>query len=146
MKRFNLNFLKLDNIDGLFTAQDVFLKDMYTNILHDIKQSEYQFSTQEGTFDDSFELVYKSGVLSSNDVVNSDDVLVYTQNNQIEISSSKENIAFVNVFDVLGRTIFINENIGEKELSITSINANNQALFIKVKLITGEVITKKVIL
>ncbi|WP_430399560.1 T9SS sorting signal type C domain-containing protein [Flavobacterium sp.] len=145
MKRFNLNFLKLDNIDGLFTAQDVFLKDMYTNILHDIKQSEYQFSTQAGTFEDRFELVYKSGVLSSNDVVNNNDVLVYTQNNQIEISSSKENIASVNVFDVLGRTIFINENIGEKEFSITSINANNQALFIKVKLITGEVITKKVI-
>ena len=137
--------ISLDNIDGLFTAQDVFLKDMYTNILHDIKQSEYQFSTQAGTFEDRFELVYKSGVLSSNDVVNNNDVLVYTQNNQIEISSSKENIASVNVFDVLGRTIFINENIGEKEFSITSINANNQALFIKVKLITGEVITKKVI-
>jgi subtilisin-like proprotein convertase family protein len=137
--------LSLENIDGLFIAQDVFLKDMYTNILHDIKQSEYQFSTQEGTFDDRFELVYKSGVLSSNDVINSNDVLVYTQNNQIQISSSKENILSVSIFDVLGRTIFINENIGEKAISINSISANNQALFIKVKLITGEIITKKVI-
>ena len=137
--------ISLETIDGLFTTQDVFIKDKYTNIIHDIKQSEYQFSTQAGTFDDRFELVYKSGVLSSNDVINSNDVLVYTQNNQIEISSSKENILSVSIFDVLGRTIFINENIGEKELSINSINANNQALFIKVKLITGEVITKKVI-
>ena len=137
--------ISLETIDGLFTTQDVFLKDKYTNITHNIKQSAYQFSTQDGIFDDRFELVYKAGVLSNDDFTNDNDVLVYTQNNQIEVNSLKENIATVRVFDVLGRNIFTAENVGEKELSISSINANNQALFIKVTFTTGELITKKVI-
>ncbi|WP_264559876.1 T9SS sorting signal type C domain-containing protein [Flavobacterium sp. N2270] len=137
--------ISLETIDGLFTTQDVFLKDKYTNITHNIKQSAYQFSTQDGIFDDRFELVYRAGVLSNDDFTNDNDVLVYTQNNQIEVNSLKENIATVRVFDVLGRNIFTAENVGEKELSISSINTNKQALFIKVTLTTGEVITKKVI-
>ncbi|MEQ3661229.1 MAG: S8 family serine peptidase [Flavobacterium sp.] len=139
--------ISLENTDGLFTVQDVFLKDKYTNIIHDIKQSEYQFSTQDGIFEDRFEIVFKSSVLSHEDFANNNNnnVLVYTQNNQIEINSSKENITSVKMFDVLGRTIFNTENLGVKELTIVSLNTNNQALFIKVTLATGEIITKKVI-
>lgn len=137
--------ISLESLDGLFTTQDVYLKDKYENIIHDIKQSEYQFTTQDGIYEDRFEIVYKSGVLSNDDFINENTVLVYTQNNQITLQSSKENIASVSVYDVLGRTIFNNNKVGEKELEITSINTNNQALFVKVKLVTGEVITKKII-
>lgn len=137
--------ISLEGIDGLFTSQDVFLRDNYTNITHDIKQSEYQFSTQVGDFNDRFELVYKSGVLSNDEFTNENDILVYSQNNQIEIKSLKENITSIKVFDVLGRNIFNNENIGEKEFAITSITSSNLALFVKIKLATGGVITKKII-
>ena len=91
------------------------------------------------------EFFFKSSVLSHEDFANNNNVLVYTQNNQIEINSSKENITSVKMFDVLGRTIFNTENLGVKELTIVSLNTNNQALFIKVTLATGEIITKKVI-
>ena len=137
--------ISLESTDGLFTTQDIFIKDKLVNITHDIKQSEYQFTTQDGIFEDRFEIVYQNSVLSNDDFANDNNVLVYTQNNQIEINSLKENIASVMIFDVLGRNIFRNENVGEKELSITSINTNNQALFIKTTLTTGEVITKKVV-
>ena len=137
--------ISLESVDGLFTNQDVFLRDKYTNITHDIKQSEYEFTTQDGIFADRFEIVYENSPLSNDDFINSNDVLVYTQNNQIQVNSLKENIKTVSVYDVLGRNIFRNENVGEKELSISSIKANNQALFIKVTLTTGELITKKVI-
>ena len=137
--------ISLEGMDGMFTSQDVFLRDNYTNITHDIKQSEYQFSTQVGDFNDRFELVYKSGVLSNDEFTNENDILVYSQNNQIEIKSLKENITSIKVFDVLGRNIFNNENIGEKEFAITSITSSNQALFVKIKLATGGVITKKII-
>ena len=137
--------ISLESVDGLFTNQDIFLRDKYTNITHDIKQSEYEFTTQDGIFADRFEIVYENSPLSNDDFINSNDVLVYTQNNQIQVNSLKENIKTVSVYDVLGRNIFRNENVGEKELSISSIKANNQALFIKVTLTTGELITKKVI-
>lgn len=137
--------ISLESVDGLFTNQDVFLRDKYTNITHDIKQSEYEFTTQDGIFADRFEIVYENSPLSNDDFINSNDVLVYTQNSQIQVNSLKENIKTVSVYDVLGRNIFRNENVGEKELSISSIKANNQALFIKVTLTTGELITKKVI-
>lgn len=137
--------ISLEATDGLFINQAVYLKDNYTNIIHDIKQSSYSFTSQAGTFNDRFEIVYKNGTLDSNAFGYENQVLVYTQNNVITIKSEKENISSIVVFDVLGRTLFNNSNVNETNLTITSLEATNQALFFRVTLSNGQVINKKII-
>ena len=137
--------ISIENIDGLFVNQDVFLKDNYTNILHNIKQSTYSFTSQSGVFNDRFEVVYRSGTLSNASFINENSVLVITNENTISVQSSEESIKSITVFDVLGRILNNTTSVNEKVYSIGTIQSNNQALFVKITLNTGQVINKKII-
>ena len=81
----------------------------------------------------------------SNDLItgNENDVVVFT-NNQINIQSKNEIIENVTVYDALGRLIFSNKSINNKDFSI-AIAKNDIPLFIKIKLQNGVVVDKKII-
>lgn len=136
--------ISLDGVDGLFVNQDVFVKDKYANVIHDIKQGAYSFTSQDGTFEDRFELVYKNTTLGGDDIVNENALTVYTSNNGIVVNSS-EQITEVVVFDVLGRKLYQQNVVNQEEVIVTKIIKSNQALFVKTTLTNGQVITKKVI-
>jgi subtilisin-like proprotein convertase family protein len=136
--------ISLENIDGLFTNQDVYIKDNVTNIIHNIKQSPYAFTTTNGVFNDRFKVVFNNVVLGNETFISDVNVVVFTQNEELKINASQE-IATVEVFDVLGRNIYNNSKVNDKVLNITSITNRNQALLIKVTFTTGQSVTKKVI-
>ncbi|WP_445456575.1 reprolysin-like metallopeptidase [Flavobacterium sp. HNIBRBA15423] len=135
----------IEGFDGLFDNQDIYLKDKYTNVVHDIKQSSYSFTTQAGTFNDRFEVVYKNITLDSNVFVNDDEVIIFSQNNLITINSEKEVIKSISIFDVLGRILIDNENVNQNSLSINTMQSTNQALFVKITLSNGQIVNKKII-
>ena len=136
--------VSIESFDGLFESQDIFLKDNTLNTIHDLKQSAYTFSSSEGIFENRFEIVFKNSTLSNEDFINSGDLIVYTSNNSITIDAP-ESIKQVTVFDVLGRKLFDDASFNEKSASINSILPANQALFVKVELTNGQVITKKIV-
>ena len=135
--------ISLENVDGLFTSQNVYLKDDVTNSIHDIKRSPYQFTTSEGVFNNRFKVVFKNALVNE-ESISQENVVVFTQNDELKINASHE-ITKVEVFDVLGRTIYNNSKVNDKTLNIASIANRNQALFVKLTFVTGQTITKKVI-
>ena len=135
--------ISIENVDGLFTSQDIFIKDKYNNTIHDVKQTPYSFSSQDGTFTDRFEVVYKN-TLTNEDFVNENEIVVYSNQNEIVISAS-ENIKEIIVFDVLGRKLYHNEKVNEKEFVVAKLTQSNQALLVKTTLTNGQSITKKVV-
>jgi hypothetical protein len=138
--------INLGSFDGLFVNQDVYLKDNYTNQLFNLKTADYQFTSAEGTFNDRFLIVYKDQTLSNNDIVLENSVGVYAHNNDIKINSFQENITNVSVYDLLGKMLYNNSAVNTKELMISNLNANNQALIVRLTLSNGQTINKKVIL
>ncbi len=136
--------ISLENVDGLFTSQNVYIKDNVTNIIHDIKQTPYAFTTSNGVFNDRFKVVFTNAILSNDTLVSDESVVLFTQNEELKINASQE-IAKVEIYDVLGRNIYNNENVNDKVLSIASIANRNQALLVKITFRTGQTITKKVI-
>jgi hypothetical protein len=136
--------ISIEDFDGLFASQDIFLKDNTSNVIHDLKQSAYTFGSSEGIFENRFEIVFKNSTLSNEDFINSGDLIVYTSNNAITIDAP-ESIKQVTVFDVLGRKLFNDASFKEKSASINSILPANQALFVKVELTNGQIITKKIV-
>jgi len=52
--------INIEQVDGLFAQQDVYIKDTYTNAIHNLKEGSYYFISQVGTFNDRFEVVYKN--------------------------------------------------------------------------------------
>ncbi len=49
----------LDNFDGLFESQTIYLKDSYQDVVHNLKDSDYQFTAQAGDYTDRFKVIFK---------------------------------------------------------------------------------------
>jgi hypothetical protein len=140
--------IAIKKVDGLFEQnQDIYLEDKQLNIIHDLRQAPYNFTSSVGTFNDRFVLRYTTAALSNQDFESIDSsVLVSANDGQIKIKSINESLSEVLVYDVLGREILKKTNIASNDLILNNITATNQALIVKIKLENGEVVTRKVIL
>ena len=136
--------ISIEQFDGLFLNQDIYLEDNYTNPIHDLKEGSYYFLSQEGTFNDRFELIYKKPS-NNNDVIDENLVVIYPSNGIISINSSVEKISSVRVYDILGKEVFAKVNINSNELIISDLTVQNQSLIVKLTLTNGNQISKKII-
>jgi hypothetical protein len=138
--------IALSAIDGLFEGnQNIYLEDKQLNIIHDLKQNPYHFNAVKGTFNDRFILRYTTSALGNADFDYDNQVVVFSKNSTISINSSIQNIEEVQVYDVLGRTLYQNKSIDNQMHSFTKDIAT-QTIIVKVKLQNGIWITKKVLL
>jgi len=130
--------------DGLFEdkKQNVYLEDKYLHIIHDLNNAVYTFTTNEGIFNDRFLLRYTLSEKSDVEVPNEVKVFV---NNYVTISSVQIPIKEVVVYDVLGKTILVKQNVAQQELILTELRPTTNMIIVKTTLETGEVINKKVI-
>ena len=72
-------------------------------------------------------------------------VLVSNKNKLIKINSSVEMINKVQVYDLLGRSVYQKLNVDVNELTISNLVINNQVLLVKILLQNGKTVTKKII-
>jgi len=66
-------------------------------------------------------------------------------NKVINITSSKETIKDVNVFNVGAQLLYNKNKVNSQELQISNLHSADQVLLVKVTLENGSTVTKKVI-
>lgn len=137
--------INIQQVDGLFENQDVFVKDNFTGAVHNLKEGSYYFISEVGTFNNRFELIYKKPTKEL-EVISSNTVDVLVKNNELTIQTYSSTIANVEVYDVLGKVIFSRNEINNKQFNTNQIMASKQALIVKVQLENGEVVVKKIIM
>ncbi|MDI9256718.1 Ig-like domain-containing protein [Flavobacterium sedimenticola] len=138
--------ISLENFDGLFDNQEVYLLDKNTGLYHNLKNANYTFNTSAGTFNDRFELRYSTEALGVNHpVVSESDVKVVSNANGISVYCSAAAITKVEMFDVLGKIVYRNEALQTNALESVSIQ-NNGMLLVKVTLDNGLTYTKKTLI
>ncbi len=138
--------INIEATDGVMVDQEIYLEDKLLNIVHDLKAAPYYFQTVAGTFDDRFELRYSSNTLAIPDYASAGILLVATDNNSINVRSDVEDIATITVYDLLGRVILNAANINTLSHTFENVTVASQALIIAVKLSSGKIIYKKIIL
>jgi hypothetical protein len=138
--------VKIDQVDGLFLNQAVFLEDQLTHTLFDLKRGEYTFTTPSGTFNDRFVLRYTDKTLGTAAVEKpANQVVVTIQNKQIKITSLAETIEKVFVYDVSGKQLYQKRKVNSTELLLTTLASSHQILVVKTVLQNGKSSTKKVL-
>ena len=138
--------ITLSQFDGLFTNQDVYLKDNVLNLTHNIKNSAYTFMSNEGEFNNRFEIVYLPLVLSNPTIeLNENSVIVYKNNTSLEINSGNTIIFEVNVFDMRGRKIVSKSNIHATSTRFENLNIQQEVLLVEVINSNGTKVIKKII-
>jgi hypothetical protein len=142
--------ITIDQVDGLLASQDIFIEDKNTNVVKNLKQGEYSFSSEAGTFNDRFVLRYINAIANKTLGTGAFDalentVLVSNKNKQIKINSSVEAINKVQVYDLLGKSIYQKINADTNELAISNLVVNHQVLLVKIVLQNGKTVTKKIV-
>lgn len=137
-------------VDGLFNDvnQKIYLEDLQTGIVHDLRVTPYSFSANVGSLDNRFVLRFdnKDTTLGNSNFNESENkVLVLTSDN-LTIKSLETEIENIEVYDILGRNLAVIKNVNSKETTLKNIQKNNAPLVVQIKLTNGITITKKVIL
>jgi hypothetical protein len=131
-------------VDGLFNNQTIYLKDTLLNIIHNIKEAPYTFTTQTGEINNRFKIVYVDGALGT--PTNSlDNTIKVMTNNEVAVSSSNLEMASISVYTLLGQKLDTYDSINSNFIILSNLRKNNTTLLLKIKLETGETITKKII-
>lgn len=139
VKNKGLYSIFFENKEGIFNNQKIYLKDNSTGSVSDLSQP-YYFMSEEGTFNNRFEIIYKK---EKNTEVIENNVVSISNVNSITVSSSQKVITEVIIYDVLGKVIK-KQNENSTNLEIT-LNKNNQVLLLEITLQDGTKIHNKVI-
>ena len=138
--------ISIDKADGFFDTQAVYLEDKNTGKITDLRAENYTFATEKGTFQDRFVLRYTNKTLGTGDFENIENgLLVAVKDKAIKITSAKEAIKEVTIFDINGKLLYDKKKIGSTELQIANLQAANQVLLVKVILENGFTTTKKIV-
>ena len=134
----------LDHLDDLFNEQDIFLRDNETGFIHDLKLAPYIFTSEEGTFDERFELIYKNpNALSVEEYALNDNSVKVINNEILDVVSTTKNLKTVVVYDILGRVLQNYTNVNSKTLPLTGIQKANRVLLVEITLEDNAKIYKK---
>ena len=146
---YNTNFagshrITLDQFDGLFENQNVYIHDKSLEIIHDLKTAPYDFTTAVGTFDERFEIVYVNSTLGDPDFDFQKQIYVYKENENIVVKSPLMEMKAIKVIDLQGRVIQTFSDVNALEAFI-ALNVSKQVLLISVITNENMVITKKLL-
>lgn len=138
--------LSLGSFDGLFTGtQEIILKDLFTGIDHDIKNSTYTFSSDAGVFNERFQIVYINETLGINENP-IDNAIVFVQNKNLHIDAGQREIELVHVFDLSGRKIISKNFTNNTRVELNLSGLTRQTFLVQFRTTDGAMISKKVIL
>jgi hypothetical protein len=136
--------ISIEQFDGLFVTQDVYIKDKLTNFIHNLKTGPYIFVSEPGTFTDRFEVVYENPLSTSDPQFNQNSVLVYKQNQEVVVNTGTVQMSNVKIYDIRGRLLASKNNINASQVKLYA-GTTNQVLIVKIISATNVVVTKKVI-
>lgn len=140
--------IAIAGVDGFFSQdQPIYLEDKLLDVIFDLRQNPYAFTTASGTFNDRFILRYTTNTLGNPDFGSADNnVIVSTNHGQMTINSLVESIQDVTVYDILGRQLLDSKNIRNNTFVASNLSISSQTLIVKIKLMNGIVVTRKVML
>lgn len=134
----------IDHLDDLFNEQNLYLRDNDTGYIHDLKSAPYIFTSEVGTFDERFELIYKDpNTLSVEEYQINDNSVKVINNETLDVVSTTQNIKTVVVYDILGRVLQNYTNVNSKTLSLTAIQKANRVLLVEITLEDNAKVYKK---
>jgi hypothetical protein len=139
--------ISIEQTQGLFDqGQVIYLNDKLSSKLHNFASGSYSFTSEAGTFDERFEVVYRDAALSVDvPTLTEKQVVIYkNQANDFVINTGDFEMSAVKVFDVRGRLLVEKQGINATQTSVTA-GLSNEVLLVQIKTVDGSIVTKKVI-
>ncbi len=136
---------KLSNFDGLFTNQDIIIEDTLQNVFFNLREGDYSFTTEIGTFDTRFKLHFIDTSTLHTATINAASFVVYTVNNQTTINAGTINMKQVALFDIQGRLLQNHEVKDVPEYKFVA-PPQNQVILLKITTSDDKIVFKKIVI
>lgn len=140
--------LSIAQLEGEFLINNpIYLKDNLLNKIHNLKDSDYNFTSEVGEFNNRFEIVFSEDALSVNYFNLDKDALsiIEHKNGNVQFKLSAPNkISNIKIIDLQGRVLYDFE-LDSKDEILKLSNLNQVPYIAKVTLDNNNVITKKAI-
>ena len=132
--------------DGVFIeGQNIYIKDNVTGAIHNLTDNSYTFTTEAGTFDNRFTIIYTTQALSTNNpVLAGSEVIVYKKDAAINVSAGNTEIIGITVYDVSGRQLYTNNAVNASHIIVSELMASQEVLIVQINTLKGKV-SKKLI-
>ncbi|MFK7747431.1 MAG: T9SS sorting signal type C domain-containing protein, partial [Kordia sp.] len=141
--------IAINALDGLFENADqkIYLEDLYTNTIYDLRLMPYNFYSEEGEFEDRFILKYlkTNNTLDVEEFNSNTGIIITTSENLIKVHAYNNQIDEITIHDILGKRLIDRKNISEETYDITNLKPTNSTLIVKVTLENGKQKIQKVI-
>lgn len=133
-------------LDGLFTnkSQVILLEDKLMNLTHNLKESPYTFTANQGRADNRFVLKFVNEKTANDNISDANDIRIFAMNT-LNVESSNLDINTITVYDVIGKKLLDLNNIKQKQISISQLKPTTNVILVKVTLENGTIVTKKVV-
>ena len=136
--------IQLEDTKGIFVNhQNIYLKDKYLNLIHNLSSSPYEFESLAGEFTDRFEVVFKPEGFTNPAIENQ--ISIVRQGSNILVSSSLDKIIQVEVFNLAGWQVYKKDSIMSKEILIPATSFDNQIIVVTVLTEKGEKVSQKLV-
>jgi len=137
--------LALDHADGTFAqGQAIYLKDNLLGTTANIADG-YTFTTEAGTFNNRFEIVYTTTALSlDNAAIAANSVIIYKDGNTLNIDTGITEMTDVIIYDIRGRALYNSKGINNTNTVVMDLQPQQEMLIVEVNTVKGKV-SKKVI-
>jgi hypothetical protein len=139
--------ISIDQVDGLFTggAQNIFLRDNVLGTCNNLTTSAYTFTSNPGSFQSRFELLYQNSLLSNNTTpaFNTNEVVIYHQKSDLIINTGVATMSSIKIFNIKGALLFDKKEINASETRV-DIGSTNEVLLVEIVTTEGVKVVKKV--
>jgi len=138
--------IAIDHLDGLFSSlPEIILIDKDNGVETNLKLSSYNFIASAGATNSRFSLKYQKTLGIEIPNLDEKDVLVYLNQEKINVISKFSTIKNVKIYDLKGRLLSEKAKIDAKEISFDDFKFAEQVLIVKIRLDNNKLINKKVI-
>ena len=141
--------IEIHDVEGIFHTQDIYIYDYEMNVLHNLKESPYQFNiTEPGRYTERFELRFTDNTTGiANVVLNSVAVYPNPSEGQFTISWNGEDNLRIQITDMSGKLIIDNTNIDKsnKPYSLDMSNYESGIYFMRISVNETTAIKKLIV-
>ncbi|WP_313804458.1 hypothetical protein [Flavobacterium sp.] len=139
--------IAVDHLDGIFTGtQNIYLKDNMLNVMHDIKASDYNFTSDVGAFDNRFEIHYQESTLGSDEQLFANAVTVFKNTDgNLMVTSKSDNLNQVSVYNIEGKLLADKKDIDANVIVFSNLRMENSVLLVRITTQDGLVVQKKIL-
>ncbi len=137
--------LRLDHFDGLFDNQEIYVEDKELHIIHNLKESPYNFTSGIGKYNNRFVLRFTDIDLATKSSLNVEPKVTALIADKNLIIEATQNITSVDIYDISGK-LLSTFSLDEKSRYFSANFYFAEGVYlVKIKLENGFIAAKKLI-